>query len=582
MSFLKSFFASFLALVVFSIISVVLFFLLLGAMAAQDEVVVLNNSVLHLNLDVQITEQEIENPFGDLPVLGNEINNIGLLQFRDVIAHAKNDPKIKGIYLNVTYPVAGFSTLGEIREALLDFRSSGKWIVAYSDVMTEQAYYVASVADKIYLNPEGELEFNGLAIDVTFFKRMFDKLEIKPEVFRVGEFKSAVEPFLLDKMSPENRMQLNEMINSIYTHMLSQIATDRSIPVEKLKEISDKMLIRRASQAVAYQLVDSLLYTDQVLDELAARLDVKQSSKIKFIKYSKYKKSFSDQNLATDEIAVIVAEGTIMPGRSDEGTVGSDTFIKDLRKARLDDDVKAIVLRINSPGGSFQASDAMWREITLATQAKPVIASMGDYAASGGYYLAMGCDTIVAQPHTITGSIGIFSVLFDASGLLNNKIGITSEEVKTGEFGSLITVTRPLSDAERSYWQHRTEEIYDTFTGKAAAGRHMPVDELKKIASGRVWTGSQANQNGLADVLGYYQDAIDIAAAKAGVKEYTIKLYPVQRPFFEEFFSRMEDNTRAEALKEELGVYYPLYQKWEAVKTYQGVQARMPYELIIH
>jgi len=300
------------------------------------------------------------------------------------------------------------------------------------------------------------------------------------------------------------------------------------------------------------------------------------------VKYSKYKKSFTADLSSKNEIAVIVADGEIMPGKADQGTVGATTIVEQIRRERNNDKVKAIVLRINSPGGAFQAADNMWREITLATKQKPVIASMGDYAASGGYYLAMGCDTIVARPTTVTGSIGIFSVLFDLSSFLGNKIGITSEEVKTGEIGNLVTFTRTLTDREKALWQNQTNAIYETFTRKAAEGRSMSQDDLKKIASGRVWTGAQAKDNGLADVLGGFDDAVKIAAAKAGIgDDYKLRYYPRPRPFLQRIFGDMEENAKASSLRTELGEYYPWYQQWNRVKHYQGVQARMGVEFQI-
>lgn len=582
MNFFKTFLASCLGTLITLLVLFVLMIGILIGLGGEQEVVVRDNSVLVLSLDAQITEQEIDNPFEGM--FGNSVPNIGLLQLKQTINNAKTDPKIKGIYLDVTYPMAGFSTIEEIRESLLDFRAEGKWVVAYADVMSEQAYYLATAADKVYLNPEGELEFNGLAIEMTFFKKMFEKLEIKPEIFRVGEFKSAVEPFMLEKMSPENRLQLTEMVNSIYDHVLIRISESRNVPKEKLEEISDGMLARSAKLSVDYGLVDSLLYYDQVLDELRGRLSLKESAKVNFIKYKRYKKSHSTSpGTGENEVAVIVADGTIMPGGADEGVIGSDTFTEEIRKARENKKVKAIVIRVNSPGGSFQASDAMWREITLATEKKPVIASMSDYAASGGYYLAMGCDTIVAQPHTITGSIGIFSVLFDASGLMENKLGITTDQVKTGEYGEMITISRPLTEAEKNVWQRRTEEIYETFTGKAAQGRNIPIDDLKKIASGRVWTGEQAQVRGLVDVLGGYDDAIRIAAEKAGIADnYKVKLYPRVKTFYQQLMEGFEENAKTHALKEEMGQYYSLYEQWQHVKRYNGVQARMPFEFQIH
>lgn len=581
MNFLKTFLASLLALVIFTVVGFVLFFIILGALTAEEKVVVRSNSVLHLNLDAQISEQQVDDPFATL--LGNEIKKIGLLELKQVIKSAGSDEAIKGIYLNVSYPMAGFSTLQEVRQSLLDFRASGKWVIAYADVMSESAYYLASAADDIFLNPQGEVELNGLALEVIFFKRLFDKLEIKPEVFRVGEFKSAVEPFLLDKMSDENRLQLNEMVNSINSVMLNHMSESRAISIERLKEISDKMLVRNASLALEHQLVDSLVYQDQVEDVIKEKLGLAPDKKISFIKYNRYKKAVSSYSSSQNEIAVIVAEGTIMPGKDQEGIAGSTTFVEELRKARESKRVKAIVLRINSPGGSFQASDVMWREIQLASATKPVIASMSDYAASGGYYLAMGCDTIVAQPHTITGSIGIFSVLFDASGFLNNKLGITSEEVKTGEYGELITISRPLTPAEKNVWQRRTEELYETFAQKAADGRKVSVEEIKRVASGRVWTGEQAIERKLVDILGGYDDAIRIAAEHAGVTDnYRVKIYPRQKPFIEQLMTSFEENARTEAIQEKLGVYYPYYQQLQTLKTFEGEQARMPFVFQIH
>jgi protease-4 len=583
MNFFKTFLASILALTVFTFLSIVLFFIVVGLLSADEKVVIKNNTVLHLNLDAEITEQQVENPFEGMPLFGNEIPAIGLLQLKEVIKNAATDSKIAGIYLDVNYPMAGFATIEEIRQSLLEFRESGKWVVAYSEVMSEKAYYLASAADRVYLNPEGELEFNGLTVEISFFKRLFDKLEIKPEIFRVGDYKSAVEPYLLDKMSAENRVQLTDLVNSIYGYMIDRIAEARKIPADRLRTISDKMQARNARLSLELGLVDSLLYYDEVLADLRNRLNLNESDKVKTISYKRYRKSFSSQKSSANEIAVIVADGTILPGKADQGVIGSDTFAESIRKARENKRVKAIVLRINSPGGSFQASDVMWREVSLASKVKPVIASMSDYAASGGYYLAMACDTIVAQPHTITGSIGVFSVLFDASGFMGNKLGITFDEVKTGEYGELVTLSRPLTKAEKDLWQQRTEEIYETFTGKAALGRGISQEEIKRVASGRVWTGQQAKDRNLVDTLGGYNEAIAIAAEAAGLgDDFKLRYYPARKSFIEQFFGSFEDNARSSQLKRELGTHYPVFEQWQVIKRVQGVQARMPFELIIN
>ncbi len=586
MNFLKTFFASCLgSIVAFAVIIFITFAffaaLVSGLSGDESKTVVEDNSVLHLKLDVPITENEIENPLEGLPIAGSE-SPLGLLPFKTTIKNAKTDTKIEGIYLDLNIFMGGYGVAKEVRDALLDFKSSGKWIVAYSEFFTEQAYYVASAADKIYLNPEGEIEFNGLAIEVSFFKKMFDKLEIKPQIFRVGDFKSAVEPFMLDKMSNENRLQLNSLISDMHRVMLEDISKTRNIGYDQLKQMADKMSVTNTKSALQFGLVDSLLYFDQVRNDLQQRLGLQPDDKINFITYGKYKKSFSTYDNAENEIAVIVADGDIVPGKARNGVIGSDTFSEELRKARTNKKVKAIVLRINSPGGSALASDVMWREIMLATEVKPVIASMSDYAASGGYYLAMACDTIVAQPTTITGSIGVFSVLFDISSFLDNKIGVTFDEVKTGEAGELVTFTRPLTDVEKAVWQKKTEEIYNSFTAKAAAGRNMPVEELRKIASGRVWTGAQAQERGLVDVLGNFEDAVDIAAKKAGVDDYRIRYYPKQKTFIEQWLTEVEDYTNTRLLKNELGAHYEVYMNIKDLNNYQGSQMRLPFEMKIH
>lgn len=585
MNFIKTFFASCLgSLVAMAIIIILCIGFITAAVSGltsgDSQVLVDDNSVLHLNLNTTITEQEIENPLEGIPIPGAGESPIGLLQLKEAIRYAETDSKIKGIYLDVSLFRGGLAKGKEIREALKHFKESGKWIIAYSEFYSETSYYIASVADQVYLNPEGELEFNGLAVEVSFFKKLFDKLEIHPEIFRVGEFKSAVEPFMLDKMSDANRMQLKELIENINQHSLSDIASSRKIENTVLADISAHMRVTNPKEAYANHLVDSLVYFDQVQHEIRTRLGFSEEEKIKLIKYGKYKKAVHHDQTSKNEIAVIVADGDILPGKGEDDNIGSDTFAEELRKARTNDRVKAIVLRINSPGGSALASDVMWREVRLASKAKPIIASMSDFAASGGYYLAMGCDSIVAQPNTITGSIGVFSVLFDMSDFLDKKIGITFDEVKTGDAGDLATITRPLTEVEKSIWQKRTNDIYASFTTKAAEGRRMKVDDLRKIASGRVWSGAQAKENGLVDILGDFETAVKAAASKAGIgDDYKLKYYPKRKPFFEQWFSGMEESVKTKALKEELGDNYQILERVKEVKQLQGTQARLPFEL---
>ena len=585
MSFLKAFGASLLALVILSALVFISFLIIISAMTAEKQVQVRPNTVLHLKLDGPINEMQRDDPLAGLPIPGAGEQNIGLMQLKQAIENAKNNENIKGIYLDCAYLRAGFSTIEEIRESLIDFRKSGKFVVAYNETMSEGAYYLATAADAIYLNPEGDVEFNGLAIEVTFFKRLFDKLQIRPQVFRVGEFKSAVEPFLMEKMSPENELQLTELANAMNDVMVSHISEARKISVEKLREMSDNMQVRTARIAKDFGLVDELYYNDEFNDELRKRLGLGESDKINFIGYKNFNKVGGTYNKSKNDIAVIVADGTIMPGENNgqDQIIGGESFVKEIRKARKSSKVKAIVIRINSPGGEFRASDMMWREIQLARKEKPVIASMSDYAASGGYYMAMGCDTIVAQPHTITGSIGIFGMMLDMSQFFGDKLGITFDEVKTGKYGDMYTITRPLTDGERNYWQTNLDEHYDTFTRKAAEGRNMPQSELLKVASGRVWTGSQAKERNLVDVIGGFNDAVRIAAEAAGVADdYRVRFYPEPRTFLEEWLARTEEDAGTRVMQQQLGENYEYIRQLQRLKTFQGAQARMPFELVLH
>lgn len=582
MNFIKMFFSSclgaFVALLVFAILGI----FILAGLGSEVAVDVKPNSVLSLKLNYPVSELELDDPIADIFPEAAE-KSMGLMQLKNAINKAKSDNNIKGIYIESGVVGAGIASIDELRASLLDFRKSGKWVMVYSNYFSEGGYYLATAADSIFLNPEGQVELNGLATEVMFFKKLFDKLEIRPQVFRVGEFKSAVEPFLRDDLSEENKLQLNELLNSIYGNMLANIAEGRKIEPARVKEIANGMLVRNAKQAKELGVVDALYYEDEVLSFLKEMTGTPETDKLNLISYSDYKRSASAVRSSKNEVAVIVADGSIMPGNSDQGIVGSNTVVEALRKARENERVKAVVMRINSPGGSFQASDEMWREITLMAKEKTIIASMSDYAASGGYYLAMGCDTIVAQPTTVTGSIGIFSVLFDMSQFLENKIGITSEQVKTGEIGELITVTRGLNETEKAIWQKQTDEIYETFTSKAAQGRKMKVEDLKKIASGRVWTGEQAKANGLVDVLGTFDDAVKLAAQGAGIgNDYTIRFYPKPQTLLEKFFATQEETAADARMKEALGGENALlYLQWKKLQQWQGVQARMPIEFTL-
>ena len=583
-SFLKTFFAVILGLGAFSGILFFFIFILLSAATADEEITVENNSVLHLKLNGVITERAADDPLAEaFPEFGEL--RLGLLDLKKMIKAAAEDDRIEGIYLEAGIVQGGFATVEEIRNELKAFRESGKWVVAYGEYFTEKGYYLASVADEIVLYPEGELELNGLAAEITFFKGMLDKLEIEPQIFRVGTYKSFVEPYIRKDMSDANREQINVFLSSINNHMLAEIAASRGIDKSRLSEISDGMLVRNAGDALDMNLITALDYYDQVQAGIRERLGLSEDEDINYITYKDYKKAPGTDTYvrSSNEIAVIVGQGNIVSGSGDDETIGSDVIAKAIRQARLDDDVKAIVLRINSPGGSALASDVMWREVVLASEAKPIIASMSDVAASGGYYMAMACDTIVAQPNTITGSIGIFGILFNAQGFLNNKIGITTDAVSTGKYSNLITLSRPLSEDEKSIIQNNVEDGYRTFTSKAAEGRHMALEELLEVASGRVWTGEDAKRVGLVDVLGGFDDAVDIAAAKAGLSDdYKVRFYPEQKNFLEQLFGTTEAHMETKALREQYGELYPYLEQARKLQEYQGIMAVMPYELDIH
>ena len=462
------------------------------------------------------------------------------------------------------------------------FPESGKFIVAYDEAYSEGGYFLASVADEIYLNPLGGIDFNGFSSEGIFLKGFFEKVGIKPEVFRVGEFKSAVEPFILDKMSPENRLQTQYFLDDINNHALELIAKSRGIAQDSLIRINHQMLVRKPKDAVTYKLATALKYEDEVHSILKEKLGLKEDEQIATINATDLGGMAKSKNItSSNRIAVILAEGEIVDGNAD-GAISSEKFAKEIRKARKDENIKAIVLRVNSPGGSILASDVIWREMSEAKKVKPVIVSMGEVAASGGYYIAAPADTIVAQPNTITGSIGIFGILFNVQELVNDKLGVTTDVVSTGELSDFGNMARPLSEVERTIIQSSVEDGYETFISRVAEGRGMHPDSVRKIASGRVWTGSQAKARGLVDVLGGLDTAIGIAAAKikAG-DDYRVVYYPEKKPWFEELMVSFSDQVQVRILQTQLGDQYPLYQKIQRLKNYQGVQVRMPQDLVI-
>ncbi len=585
MRFLGNVLAVIVGLLVFSVMSFFIFAGIIAIVAStDDDEDVKENTVLILDLEGRVLverTQEDGPDFGNFNVFGG-VPTVGLTNLKAAIKTAKENDNVKGIYLKAGTLSAGQAGFKEIRDQLIDFKESGKFIVSYGEYYSEGAYYLCSAADEIYLNPSGLMEFNGFASEIIFLTGMFEKLEIEPEVFRVGDFKSAVEPFLYKEMSEENRLQTTSFLTDLNTFALKEIAETRGIGVPEIENINNQMLVRKVKDAVDQNLIDGIWYEDQVIDNLREKLGLEKDDKINTINVTRINKSTSPKNrLSKNRIAVIIAEGDIVSGDS-EGAISSERFTEEIKKARKNKDVKAIVLRVNSPGGSALASEVIWRELSEARKEKPVIASMGQYAASGGYYIAAASDTIVAQPNTITGSIGIFAIWFNAQGLMNNKLGITSDVVKTGEYSDFLTPTRKMGPVEKSIFQNQVEEGYEVFLTRVAEGRNADIEEIKKVASGRVWTGSQALENGLVDILGGLDDAIEIAALKADIADdYRVVLYPQEKPWFERFMKQFSDEVHAYYMQQKLGTLYPVYKQVEAVKKYEGLMVRMPFDITI-
>src|SRR3569833_621608 len=584
--FFKFVFATMVGVILISIIFIVIIIGIIVAASGEKHIDVDDNSVLHINLNAAVPERTPHNPLDGLGFLG--IGSEKVIGLNDILANikrAKTDANIKGIFLDESYMLSGQATVEEIRNALIDFKRSRKFVIAYSEVYTQGFYYLASVADKVYINPKGVFEFRGFSSQITFLKGTLDKLGIEAQVIKVGTYKSAVEPFILTKMSPANREQVTSYLGSLYDHFLTGISETRKVSKDSLFDIANNMRIRFPEDAMKYHLVDGLKYRDEVLDELKERTDVSAKSSL-------HNEEIADYTNAADKpgkkdvkshIAIIYASGEIQGGDGDENTIGSDRISEALRKARLDDNVIAVVFRVNSPGGSSLASDVIWREVYLTKKVKPIIVSMGDLAASGGYYISCAADSIYAEPNTLTGSIGIFAIIPNVQKLLTDKLGMTFDGVKTGKYADLGDISRPLSDEEKAILQNNVNRGYDEFTKAVADGRHKTQTYINSIGQGRVWTGSQAIKIGLVDKLGNINDAIKSAAKMARLKNYTLQAYPEQKSIFSKLGSGMTDEMKSRYIKSELGQDYIYYQQ---VKNLSGggraPRGRVPYDISIH
>ena len=584
--FFKYTLATLMGLFLFLIISILMILGIGAAMSGgESEFEVKENSILKLDLNRPIVENastEEDNPFATIPnPFFESTEKIGLIQILSALERARIDNNVKGIYLDVSFPMAGYAKLTEIRNALEKFKRSGKFIYAYANSYSEKAYYIASVADEAYLNPSGLLDFNGISVQYMFYKKAFDKLEIEPLVFRVGQYKSAVEPFIRENMSPENKMQTQSFISSINREVFSKISLSKKISANKLNQIADSLLAMNPVHAEKLGMI-KLGYWDQFESLLKSAVKIKSKSDLTFVKLADYLKAKNPIKTVegTDKIGVLVAEGEIVGSRGGDENIGSEDFVKELRKLRDNKSIKAIVLRIDSPGGSSLASDEMWREIELAKKVKPIVASMSDYAASGGYYMAMGTNTIVAQPTTVTGSIGIFAQWLNIDRFLSNKIGITQDYVNTHANSNFMNSLGELTEFQKSVIQNMVNQGYETFTSKAASGRKMSIEKLKSLAGGRVWTGIQAKEIGLVDELGGLDVAIEIAAKKGKLKPgaYKVVVYPKAKSFLDQLISSaMSESSLTQKFAALNMPWAKPILEMERMKKREGYLALMPY-----
>jgi protease-4 len=551
----------------------------------ETSTVVKPNSVLYMKLNYDIEDRTTDNPFNGLDFNTMEtVETTGLNDILRNIEHAKNDPNIKGIYMELSSIPTSTATLQEIRTKLLEFKESGKFIMCYGESFSQSAYYVASIADKIILNPEGVIDIHGMASQIMFYKHLFEKLDIEMQIVRGpnNRFKSAVEPYFLDKMSDANREQMEKLLGTVWGEILQGISEKRNISVEQLNQIADNLeLMTDAQKALEYGLVDQLCYKDQVLDELRSLTG--SAKKVNAINNANYAKSYKAKNFSKNEVAVIYASGQIFDGKGPDNDIYSENLSKVIRQAREDESVKAVVLRVNSPGGSAVASAIIGRELDLTKQVKPVIVSMGNYAASGGYWISAKGDYIFADPTTLTGSIGVFGTFPNMKGFLNKKVGLTFDVVKTNENADFGSLAEPLTPFQYAKLQENVVKTYEQFTQRVAEGRGLRQSYVDSIGQGRVWAGADAIELGLVDQLGDLEDAIAFAVQKVNLgDDYKVVELPKAKDFFTRMMESMNKNDEIEAaLKQRLGVYYTYYQGLENLYKNTGIQARMPFDLVI-
>ncbi len=583
--FFKTFFASLLALVIFTILGVIILIGFVVSATSADKPVVGNNAVLVLDLSNTFKEQSEDNPVNAL--INKTENEVPTLyDMIRMIHHAKTDSLVKGIYILCSNNPNGFAASEELRKALLDFKTSKKFVVAYGETITQKGYYVGNTADQLYCHPQGGIEWGGFVSNLYFLKGLLDKLEIQPQIFYAGKFKSATEPLRETKMTDANRLQTSVWLGDLYSRFLEAASASRKMDTAILRKLAVEGTIQTAHDALANNLVDGLKYDDEVKAFINKRLKAGEQAKINFVAFSEYGKAVEyKQNYGSEKIAIIYASGDIVSGSGDNEQVGSDAFRTIIRKAREDKDVKAIVFRVNSPGGSSLASEVIWREISLAKKEKPVVVSMGDVAASGGYYISCNADSVFADENTITGSIGVFSIVPNFESFFKNKLGISFDRVKTAPYADMGSGDRPLNETEKRFFQAGTDSIYHVFKTRVANGRKKNIEYIDSIAQGRVWTGARGIGVGLVDRIGTLDDAINCAAKMAKITSgYYVKEFPEKKGLLEQIMNSYKKSIKKDLIKEEIGEQpMQLIKQMKQVKQMMGVpQTRMPFMLDVN
>ncbi len=559
----------------------------LVSMAESEQVKLKPNTVLTITFDQPIVDRTNKDPFENFNFASLKTENkLGLNDILKNIEKAAKDPNICGIYLDLSGLDVGIANLEEIRIKLLKFKESGKWIMSYSEDYGQASYYLASLSNEIYVNPEGSLTFKGLSSQLVFIKNLLDKLEIQPQIIRGpnNKFKSAVEPLMYDKMSEANREQMQTLLNSIWGKFIVAISESRGISADQLNLLADNLEISSADKALEYKFVDGLAYKDEILAKLRQKTGLGEKDKIASVSLGKYSNAVvGEENASRNKIAVIYAIGSIGGGEGSETEIGSEALSKTIRKAREDEKIKAIVFRVNSPGGSALASEIIRREVELAKNTKPFIVSMGNVAASGGYWISTNADYIFADANTITGSIGVFGVIPNMKGLFNNKLGITFDKVMTNKNADFFGTMEPLSEFQAAKIQYEVVKIYDDFTGLVARTRKLRQSYVDSIGQGRVWAGSDAIKLGLVDKIGGIEDAIAYAAEKASLgTDFKVTELPEQKEPMQKLVEGFSGQTHAKAmLKAELGDYYGYVEYIEQLKGMKGIQARLPFQMVI-